>query len=80
MRDVRVRRQPIQAPIQLEEHVLCKLFGRVAVPGDAIREAEHHRLVLTDDLLERLAITVPGPVEEQVVRRLRRSNRLPHLL
>ena len=43
----------VELPVALQEHFLRQLLRRRAVTHKAQREAEHHRLVLRNNLRER---------------------------
>ena len=58
-------------PVQLQKHVLRQFFGRGAILKEVKRDAEHHRLVAADDVLE---------IERLRVVRVSRARELgPHL-
>ena len=58
-------------PVQLQKHVLRQFFGRGAILKEVKRDAEHHRLVAADEVLE---------IERLRVARVDRARELgPHL-
>jgi len=58
-------------PVQLQKHVLRQFFGRGAILKEVKRDAEHHRLVAADEVLE---------IERLRVARVNRARELgPHL-
>src|SRR5206468_3335308 len=73
--EMRPRLDRAQAPEHLQKDFLRQLLGAPAVVEEMERDAEDHRLVLLDQLRERIVIAAPRAIEHVVGDREREDGR-----